>query len=325
MEAAAVELHGAIGQHGPADAVGGKPVKRLVGGAFGHDQFAWRHRKRIDDPLVVGWGDLDGAHLQLLQLLEEGKGQAEGIDQRQVMVDHQERAVDVDVVADEIDGQQIDPLALENLRHLCGALAVDADAAADHCGLRIDPGEAAAFHQRRTGQGAEDGNAEPGQGAGDGQLLAAADARAHAANDGTALDHDERIARVAGLEPPAIHTVDDVDLDAAGLQCGHEGIVLGLHFGKRRHAVALEVPARCEIAKGADALDPLGGIDDIHFRTGTMHEDGANFPHVIVDPPGATPVADEFALILEGRIARGGEHANGLVVDPSGRCTVGHA
>ena len=61
MEAAAVELHGAIGQHRPADAVGGKPVKRLVGGAFGHDQFAWRHRKRIDDPKV--------SYSELLKLL----------------------------------------------------------------------------------------------------------------------------------------------------------------------------------------------------------------------------------------------------------------
>ena len=230
----------------------------------------------------------------------------------------------MNVVAHQIDGEQLDALSPEDFRHLFRALAVDADAATDHRRLRVDPGEAAAFHEGRTRQGAKNGNAQPGKRAGNGQFLAAADARAHATDDGAALDHDQRIAGVAGLEPPAIDPVDEVNLDTARLKGGHEGIMLGLHGGKRRHAVALEIPARFEIAEGPDAFDALGGIDDIHLRAGPVHQDRTDPSHVIVDPPGAAPVADEFALILEGRIAGRGEHADGLVVDPSGRCTVCH-
>ena len=63
------------------------------------------------------------------------KGRPEGIDQGQVLVDHLERAVDVDVIADQVDDDEVDALALQHLAHLLGALAVDPDAAADDAGL----------------------------------------------------------------------------------------------------------------------------------------------------------------------------------------------
>ena len=182
----------------------------------------------------------------------------------------------------------------------------------------VDPGKAAAFHRRRARKGAQDRDAEAGEGAGDGQLLAPADAGAHAADDGPALDHDERVARVALLQAIGRRAVDVVDVHATRGEGRHQRVVLGLHLGHIRHRVALEVPAGVEIAERADLLDPLRGVYHRHFRPRAVDEDRADRAHIVVDTPGATPVALQLGRILEGRIAGGGEHLDGLVVDPAG-------
>ena len=54
------------------------------------------------------------------------------------------------------------------------AFVVDADAAPHHRRLLVEPGEAAAFHQRGTVQGAQDRHAQPRQRLADMRFLAAA-------------------------------------------------------------------------------------------------------------------------------------------------------
>src|SRR5689334_20208158 len=103
------------------------------------------------------------------------------------------------------------------------------------------PGSISTSLMPRAGAGdrGEDRDADPGEGAGDGELLAPPDARAHAADDGAALDHDERIAGVAGLQPRAVDPLDVKDLDAGSLERAGQPVMLGLHRRHVRRRVAL--------------------------------------------------------------------------------------
>ena len=97
--------------------------------------------------------------------------------------DHHEEAVDVQAVAGErARCSSSTPCDAEHLLDLARALLVDAGGEADHGGLRVDPGEAAAFERRPLPWMVRRiGHAERRERPRHRQLLAAADARAHAA------------------------------------------------------------------------------------------------------------------------------------------------
>jgi hypothetical protein len=128
-----------------------------------------------------------------------------------------------------------------------------------------------------------------GQGSTGGELFAAADARGHAADDGATLHGDDRVPGIAGLEPSAANALEKNDLHTLLAQRLDQSVVLALHVGNRRDAVALPVPARLRVAEGADGFDALGGIDDLQFIAGTMHQNDAKLPHVVVAAPGPPP------------------------------------
>src|SRR3984957_2905925 len=127
----------------------------------------------------------------------------------------------MDVVTRELADQEGYALPLQLLGDLERAVAVDTHADADGSRTAVDPGKASALHNARAGDGAEDRDADFGQGPSGRQLFAATDARAHAANDRASLDHDERVAGVAGFQPPAVNAFGVKDLDAGTPQGRH--------------------------------------------------------------------------------------------------------
>ena len=90
-----------------------------------------RGRKGVVDPRIVAGIDLDEVDAARLQLLHEGIGKAERVHQSQILVDHQEGHVEMDVVAREFNDQELDALSLQDLRDLQRAVAIDTHADAD--------------------------------------------------------------------------------------------------------------------------------------------------------------------------------------------------
>ena len=207
-------------------------------------------------------------------------------------------------------------LAGEYFADLARALTIDADADTDGAVRVIQPGKRTTLHHRAARQGAQDRHAKRREGLRRHALLAAANARAHAVHDRAALDHDQRVARVDGLEVPIADPLLIDDLNAAALERGHKRVVLRLHRRDVGRVLALEVPVLSEVAVRADRLDALGRIDDLHLDTGPVHEDGADLADVIRQTPDTSPGRLHLGRVLVRRIAADGEHLDRLVVDP---------
>ena len=253
---------------------------------------------------------------EFLKGLQKRVGQSHRIDQREVLIDHQETAVDVDVVARQLDDVERDALAGQHLAHLPRALGVDAHANADRAVGLVEPRERATLHHARARDGAQDWHAELGERLRRHQLFAAANARPHPVDDRTALDHLHGVACVDGLEV-AIADAFLVDhLDTTALECRDESVVLGLHDRNVRRIFALEVPVLGEVAVRANRVDALAGIDDVHLNTGPVHKDRTDLADIVVDAPGPAPGRSLLGRILEGGLTANGEHLDGLVVDP---------
>ena len=168
------------------------------------------------------------------------------------------------------------------------------------------------------------GHANFGKGPSGRQLLAATDSRAHAANDGASLDHDERVAGVAGFQPPALDAFGVKDLDAGSRQGRDHRIVLRLHCRQVGRRLALEVPPLFDVAERADFRDTLRWIDHRHLGSGPMHENAADLPDIVVDAPDPPPMPLELGFVLERRGGGRREHLDRLSVDPMRVAIVQH-
>lgn len=184
-----------------------------------------------DDVIVVRYR-LDRTTPRRLQFFQKPARQRVGADERRVHVDHDEGAVDVNTIAAQIYSEQLDALRLEHLFQLPRPLFVDPDRAPDHRRPGIYSGKTATFHQAAAANRSKDGHTKVSKRSSHGQFFTAADLRSQPADGGAAIDGYGRVPH-----------------SCAHAQRLYQRIMLHLHLGKRRHRVALPVPAMLRVAE----------------------------------------------------------------------------
>ncbi len=141
-----------------------------------------------------------------------------------------------------LHAQQLNALAVQDLLDLVGGLGVDPAGNADHGGLLVQPGKAAAFHDAGAVDRAQDRHAQIGQRSGCRLLFAPAYAWAQPADNGAAINGDHCVTRIAALHAILGALVQHDNSDLVFFQYLDQGIVLGLHGGQVRRRGTAPVP-----------------------------------------------------------------------------------
>src|SRR5262252_5702189 len=110
VDAAAVLLTLGVVDPDHLDAVVDEPLGRPIPVVDREEDLAWAEREAVDDARVVRVVNLDDANLQLAQGVEEPVWRPLDVDQREVVVDHDQLTVDVEGMAGQRHPQEPDPL-----------------------------------------------------------------------------------------------------------------------------------------------------------------------------------------------------------------------
>ena len=232
MYAATVQLNLVVFDRYDFNAVVAECIPCLVRYAFRHYDAARAHSEAVDDPSVVIIRHLDGLDAQLLESFKKRERQAARPHQGQIDVDHQEMPVNVDVIAAQIDDDQLNALIVQHFCNLCDAIVIVSDAASNNGCLAVQPGKAAPFRHGRAMQGAQYRHAKLCQGPADRQLLAMPHPRGKPGDNRTALDGKTRIAGIDRLESTVTHAVQIDDLHAFRAQGIGKTVMLFLQLRK---------------------------------------------------------------------------------------------
>ena len=278
-----------------------------------------RTARQFSDARVVGVVHLDPADLEVAERVEEPVRRPLDVDEREVLVHHDELAVDVERVTGERHPDQADAEHREHLLDLACRLLVLAERQPGHRGRAVQEGEAPALEEPAAVDGAEDRHPEPGDHAAHVGLLAApshAGARAHrphAAEDGAAGDDHPVVAGEHGLGIGR-RAADVNDLDALARERLDEGVVLLLHHREVGRPVAPPVPLGLVVDQRLDGrIVPVRRHDpDLVARTVDEHR--ANRADVVLHAPPPPPHALLHRLVLEGGQVAGRDALEHLVV-----------